>query len=358
MSKKSFFNSIFVGVTIFGTLVGAGFASGKEIWFYFARFGGAGFFGAFLMCFLFFFACILCFSFGKKFAISSVQDATSHAFKKLSPVVEIFLVLSNLVMLSSMFAGADSLFGIVMPNLPYRLAGVVSALVCTVVVCFGFGGITKTNALVVPLLLAMILLVLGFSAFDGNIFLLPSSNFGDFEGAGIYGLLFLGSNIFFAGFVFAKMGSKYQKNEIVWGSFLGCVMLALSLLLVLILLFSNQELASSDMPIVAIALKSSFPLSVLVLCVIWLGLLTTSFAMLYTISNWLKTYFGNQIFMTFLTSIIALLMSGIGFSLFVQVVYPILGVFGFVFMLFVFVALKRSNNQLKANQKTKKCKNM
>ncbi len=256
--------------------------------------------------------------------------------------MEIFLVLSNLAMLSSMFAGADSLFEIVVPNFPYRLAGVLSAFVCILVVCFGFRGLTKTNAFVVPLLILMIVLVFVFEAKSGTSFQIEATNPKQFSNSILFSLLFLGSNMFFAGFVFSRIGKEYEKKEIVLGSLIGSILLFLALVFLLMLLFLNPTSFASNMPVVDIALSQNLMLGIFSLCVIWLGLLTTSFAMLYTISNWLKTYFGSPILMTTLASLVALVFSGIGFNLFIQVVYPILGFFGFVFMFFVFLAKKRT----------------
>lgn len=348
MNKTNFLNMAFVGLQLFGTLVGAGFASGKEIWVYFARFGNFSFVSVILVCVLFFFSCFLFFSFGKNFSISSVQQCTNLAFGKGALVCELLLVLSNLVLLSSMFAGADSLFEIVVPNFPYHLAGVVSAIITLVVVCFGFRGITKTNVFIVPLLILMIVCVLIASSAHGNTLTFFSGFNSQKTGMGLlYGLLFLGSNMFFSGFVFARMGKEFKKCEILGGTILGCFLLLVALVLVLVLLFSHPTAITSNMPVVEIALSLNLWLAIFSLVVIWLGLITTAFALLYTISNWLKTYFGNPVLMTALASVVSLLLSGLGFNLFVKYIYPFMGIFGFVFMFFVLLAKIRAKNSQK-----------
>ena len=54
--KNSFKNILTISLIMFGTLVGAGFASGKEIWVYFARIKSISFLNIFITAFLF----ILC----------------------------------------------------------------------------------------------------------------------------------------------------------------------------------------------------------------------------------------------------------------------------------------------------------
>lgn len=357
MTKKNFLNMLFVGITFFGTLVGAGFASGKEIWFYFAQWGNVSYFMIVFVCFLFLGSSILFFSFGKKFQIETVQECGLKIFGKFSSVFEILLVLSNLTLLSSMLAGADSLFSIVLPNFPYRLASVVTAIITLVVVCFGFKSITKTNSLIVPLLVLMICITFVACLFDGRT-AFSSNEFcaSNFFGSTIYGLLFVGSNMFFSGFIFARMGKEFEKKELFGGTLIGCIFLMLCLFAITILLLTNPSSIASDMPIVEIALSLNYWFAYVVLIIVWLGLLTTAFALLFTISNWLKTYFGNPVLMTTISSIIALILSGIGFNSFVKIVYPIMGVFGFLYIFFTIISIKKSKQtfSLKIRKKVKK----
>ena len=147
--------------------------------------------------------------------------------------------------------------------------------------------------------------------------------------------------MFFSGFVFARMGKEFEKNEILGGTILGCFLLLVALVLILVLLFSNPTSITSNMPVVEVALSLNLGLAIFSLVVIWLGLITTAFALLYTVSNWLKNYFGCPVLMTTFASILALLLSGLGFNLFVRFIYPFMGFFGFVFMFFVMLAKKK-----------------
>ncbi|MBR1925729.1 MAG: hypothetical protein IJ837_02615 [Clostridia bacterium] len=346
--NKTFKNSVIIGLTMFGTLVGAGFASGKEIWFYFARFGGICYVMIFLTCLLFFLFSLLFFKFGKKFNITTVQKCNKVLFKKFSSVFEVVFIFSNILLLSSMFAGADSLFGIFLPNLKYRLFSVITAIITIVVVCTGFKGVKKTNLVVVPLLILVVLIILLFSFFSsGKIDLFVEQN--QINLSLIYSILYVGSNMFFAGFIFAKIGSEHTTKELFWGGFLGSVLLFLSLLGITFILFLNPMSVNSDMPVVYVSANFSTPLAIIVLCVVWLGLLTTAFALLFTISSWLETYFGNKIYMCLIASILALSLSGIGFSSFVKIVYPSMSVFGFLYIILIMFNLKKHKKLLKNN---------
>ena len=131
MQGKSgiFVQSLVIGAVLFGSIVGAGFASGEEVWYYFARFGW--------VCFpLIIFAGILLFwlgymflEFGKRNGIESVQQINKQLFGKWGLAGEIIFIISNVILLSSMLAGANSLFDIVLESSAYRYASVLTSLV-------------------------------------------------------------------------------------------------------------------------------------------------------------------------------------------------------------------------------------
>ena len=344
-----------IGFIMFGTLVGAGFASGKEIWVYFAKWGNISFLMIFLTAVLFFLCSLLFFYFGKKFQITTVQKSNMILFKKYSIFSEILMFVSNVLVLSSMFAGADSLFFSVFPNFEYRIMAVVSAIISLIVVCFGFSGVTKTNAILVPLLLLCIGTIFVYKFCD------PSLVFQTFKstklqsGLGLlYALLFVCSNMFFSGFIFSKMGANHTKKELIFGGVVGSVLLFLSLISITALLFLCPDAVTYDMPIVFLGASLNGPFGYFVLFVVWLGLLSTAFALLFTTTNYLKSYFHGTFLPASMVCVVSLLLSGIGFSYFVSIVYPLMGALGFLCVVrtgFVCFFGKRKNTKLQKKLK-------
>ncbi|MBQ8762000.1 MAG: hypothetical protein IJZ26_01615, partial [Clostridia bacterium] len=107
MKEKSFFakfcNQVLIGSVLFGTLVGAGFASGKETWYYFASFGTMGYVSIGIAAITFFLCALLFMNFGRKMGIKSVQDMNKSMFGKGAILGEFALVFCNLILLASMF---------------------------------------------------------------------------------------------------------------------------------------------------------------------------------------------------------------------------------------------------------------
>ena len=141
---------------IFGSIAGAGFASGKEIWFYFAGYGWICYPLVILTGVIFFLLSFLCLQFGKKFGIATVQNMNNTLFGKFAIVAEIIFVFANIILLGSMLAGADSLFN--MSNITtFRIGGVLTAILAILVVWLGFTQLVKINCVIVPAMLIVVL---------------------------------------------------------------------------------------------------------------------------------------------------------------------------------------------------------
>lgn len=351
---KTFLHQLQIGCVFFGTLVGAGFASGKETWTYFAGFGVVGYISIFIACCLFFVCGALFLNFGKKFAISSVQDMNNIMFKKFAVIGEIVIVFCNLILLASMFAGANSLFNLIIFSTSFRIASVITAIIALLVVWFGFGGLTKANIVVVPLILIVLSVCLSFDVKHPETYTVIS-DFGILNvlKCFVYCVLFVSSNMFFSGFVFARLGKDYTKTEILGGSFIGAFLLFISLFLMSVVLFLNPDCYKSDMPLVSIASTLSKTFSIFTLIVVWVGLITTAIALLYTISNWLKTYVNSMFISSIITTAAAMIFSGIGFSSFIVYVYPVLGFIGIFYIIIVARLCLKKDNKFIKNQSLK-----
>ena len=110
-----------------------------------------------------------------------------------------------------------------------------------------------------------------------------------------------------------------------------------------VLLFLCPESAQQDMPIVFLGASLNRPFGFFVLFVVWLGLLSTAFAILFTLTNWLKEYIKSTMVCACLISVVALLLSGIGFSSFVTFVYPTMGVLGFLYVIITLLSCRKKH---------------
>lgn len=333
--KKSIFGqSLVVGAVMFGSVVGAGFASGKEVWFYFAQFGWVCFPLILLAGFLLFVLGYRFLEFGKRNGIESVQQMNQKLFGRWGKVGEIIFIISNIILLSAMFAGANSLFDIVLDTSLYRYASVFTAIIAILVSWMGFKRMVKVNMLVVPFLVAVIAIAFGFCLTNSNGFAVPLVDGTDrLVSAVFFCVLYVCSNLYFAGFIFARLGREHSSKANLWGSLLGAIFMVICLVGMVISIYLNPYSSMSDMPLVYISKSVSHTFGTVTLLVVWLGILTTAVSLIYTISIWLQKYIKSYKIATVLVSILCLLISGLGFGVIVSYCYPVMGVFGILFML-------------------------
>lgn len=333
--KKGLFGqSLVVGAVMFGSVVGAGFASGKEVWFYFAQFGWVCFPLIILAGFLLFALGYRFLEFGKRNGIESVQQMNQKLFGRWGSVGEIIFIISNIILLSAMFAGANSLFDIVLDTSLYRYASVLTAVIAIFVSWLGFNNMVKVNILVVPFLVLVIAISFIYCLSNSNGFVVPLVDGTDrLFSAVFFCILYVCSNLYFAGFIFARLGREHSSKANLWGALIGASFMVICLIGMVVSIYLNPYSSMSDMPLVYIAKSVSNSFGTGTLLVVWLGILTTAVSLIYTISIWLKKYIKSYKIATVLVGILCLLISGLGFGLIVSYCYPVMGVFGILFML-------------------------
>lgn len=347
MSGKSIKQAVLVGAVMFGSIVGAGFASGKEVWFYFAQFGWACFPLIALAGVLLFLLGYTFLEFGKKYGIKSVQQMNTQLFGKFGIIGEIIFIFGNFILLSAMFAGANSLFDIVFSQDLYRFASVFTAIIAVVISWLGFEKMVKVNLAVVPAMVLIIAVAFVYCLIDSSGFIVPMVNGTErIISAIFFCILYVCSNLFFAGFIFARLGTQHSKKINLAGSAIGAGFMVLCLVGMVISIYLNPYSSMSDMPLVYIAGSAGHVFGIITLIVVWIGIATTAVSLVYTISIWLEKYFHSFKLCSIVVCIICLIISGLGFGAIVSYCYPVLGVVGVLFIIrMVYVSHKSKFNK-------------
>ncbi|MCL2540181.1 MAG: hypothetical protein FWE53_01960 [Firmicutes bacterium] len=331
--------SFLIGALLFGSVVGAGFASGKEILFYFARFGYISLIFVVLAVALFTYLGYVFLSLGRKFGLTTVKETSSVLFGKYAGLAEFIMLFGNLVLLSSMLAGSNSLFAIILPWLPIPLAGIITALCCFLIVLKGFKWLVRINEFIAPVM-TVIIVALFFVALSLPHGAAPAPESGVFMSL-VFAILFVTGNMFFVGFIIAKYGKDCTKKQAICGSAIagGLLLICIAAEILTILLTAGGT--ASDMPLVLAASTTGAWFQAITLSAIWLSILTTACIMHYTVVNYFGGYIKNKALCALLVIIAAFLLSLFGFSNIVSYLYPILAGFGAVFCI---AAVARNRN--------------
>jgi uncharacterized membrane protein YkvI len=150
---KQWAKSVQVALTFIGTVVGAGFASGKEVMQFFTRFGHWGPYLILLSTFFFVWIGARVMLLAAELKARSYEDLNKYLFGEkmgiwVSHVMLIVLLGVNAVML----AGAGSLFSEHL-NLNYQTGLLVTMFACFMLLRKGMNAILTINTFVVPLMI-------------------------------------------------------------------------------------------------------------------------------------------------------------------------------------------------------------
>lgn len=325
---KNIFKCCFV---ILGTVIGAGFASGKEIYSFFCIYGISGLQGIIISSAIIGLIIYLTFKIIFNNNIDSYSNFTNYLIGSrknmsytINNLMNIFLFISFVVMVT----GFGSFF-----KQEFNVSNIVGSLLICVLSFVAFfksiNGIIKINSFLIPVLIILIIL-LGFknNIFFFNISILPIS----------YGFNWLMKSFLYASYnsitlipiIINLKPLVENEKQIRYISFLSFfLMIIMSLIIYIVLSINILEIKHLDIPLVYIASKFGifykYLYSFTILIAIFTTAISAGFSFLNNISKNKKQYF----FFSILMCTIAILCSNVGFSSLLSILYPFLGFLGF-----------------------------
>lgn len=141
-----------VACVYIGTVVGAGFASGREIYQFFAQFGPIAYVSIALVTVLFAWIGFRLMALGAILGANSFRDVNAHLFtprvRRIVDFAILFMLFGTTV---AMLAGTGELFRERL-SLPFTVGVAAAAGVTLVTMLFGMNGLLRVNSVIVPLL--------------------------------------------------------------------------------------------------------------------------------------------------------------------------------------------------------------
>lgn len=326
-------SKVFVVVfLIFGTVVGSGFSSGKEIMVFFSRFGVLSYLYIILAGFLFFLLFYFFLSHGKKIA----------KFLEKSKLLNIVIAFISLIFCASMFAGIKSLFEY-FPTWLYVLSVVLLVLGCVVITLKGIKGFERLNLILMPATSIVFLVVLVYALPISSNFSISTNSWAGF----LYSPLYVALNTSMSGLVIAKVGEGLSKKQTFFASLFSVLLLLVFLLLGNFVLQRNSESFISEMPFLYLMRDNSF-MFVLAYIVVLVGCFTTLISQCLTLKSFFENFVKNQFCVSLVSVLIPFFISVLGFSQIISFLYPICSVLGiFVLICVIFSEIsKGSGNEL------------
>lgn len=307
---------------IVGTIMGAGYASGRELWEFFGAESGLA---IVLFSFLFSISCAVILTIAKKEKTSHYLPVLERVLgKRLAKAYDIMIIFYLFSVTVIMLAGAGATLEVY--QIPFWLGIVINSVLVVLMFLKGTGGMTKMNAMLIPVLIVcLVTVLLVYESSIGFTFTFDVHLQHNWPSA----LTFTSLNILPIIAVLGAVGNQIkQRGEIVIASVgSGLLLGIISYLYNESLLSVAQEIIFYEIPLFVIL--KHYP-SVMVLAmslVLWLAIYTTAtsgvFGLISRTEDKLK---GPAWLVALLLVSLMAPMTMFGFSTLISILYPLYGV--------------------------------
>lgn len=339
LEKKRVWGIVF---TYTGAVVGAGFASGREIWQFFARHQLRGLMGIFFTALFFTILVPFFLQFTRKLKIDSYHLVFYRYLPKYVAFgFDIIYALFLLGSIAVMLAGSATVFRDVL-NLPYFLGILLTLFLVLIILYLKIEGILIVNSYLVPFLviITIITVIKYFIDINFNFVLEFSVNR---EGWITDSILYASYNLIMAIAIMTSIVNKEEKETIFWGTFWGGIVLFLLNIVIftgLIIAFTSVPL--EEIPMLYLAQKGGKSIFILYIVSLYFAMVSTIianyFAFNYRLTSLLNLKYEYSLL---LTLIFVLPLVYLGFSTLVAKLYTAYGYLAFIILSFyLFVSLK------------------
>ena len=333
--KKDIMKIVFV---ILGTMIGAGFASGQEMYLFFFSYGIKGIIGILISCFIVGFVIYKALQIlntneintYKEFLDILLKSKSGKNYEKAKEIINIvintLILITFFIMIAGFGAYFEQQFGI-----NSLIGSTILSILCLTIFMTSVKGFVKANEFLVPVLISFLIIIGLINLKDINLFELENyiirvnnSNYV------LSAILYSSYNCIFLIPVLVTL-KKYikNKNQILAISIISTlIIVVLSLLVFFILVRVDVEIAKLEMPAVYVVSKIFYLLKYVYGFIVLGSIFTTSISLgesfLQNTTKNKKSYTQISIIMC----ITSVLISKIGFSNLVSSLYPIFGYLG------------------------------
>lgn len=333
-------NWIKIASVYVGTVIGAGFASGREVIEFFGVYGIKGIIGMIISGILFSSVGSLLLLKIYKYKIKSLNELVGELFgDKFGFVLDTIIGFSLYTGYSVMLSGSGAIFKEEL-GLSFNL-GIITMVVFTFIVfLFRLEGLSLINSILVPILIVGIL----FTSIYLNV--REGFNFTNIEGITFTtkgnfitsSLLYFGSNSLLIIIVFSSFLPliKDKKTAILGGAIGGVILFLLGISILMSMLIYYNEVVQLEVPMLKIGGSIGFWYRKVYAVILWIAIFTTAIANGFGFMNRLSNN-KNKLFLTAIFCLSAIPLAKLGFANLVGIIYPISGLIGIVMMIFILI---------------------
>jgi uncharacterized membrane protein YkvI len=324
--RQSWVSSFQVAAVYVGTVVGAGFATGREIVEFFTKYGVFGLAGILLAGFLFISIGTKMLILSKRIKARSYQDLMIFLFgNKIGGFVNVFMLVVLLGLTSIMLSGAGAVFKEQL-DLPIKLGVIITVLLTIAVMIFGVKGLFSVNIIVVPMLI-LFCTILGVQSFSIEpLFMLPEETSASLRWV-ISAFSYAAFNLTMASAVLVPLASEINDEKVLRrGGMIGGILLTVILISSHFALSTLSNIMQYDIPMAEVMKTTILSLYFIYIAVIYGEIFTSVIGNLYGLEKQITSFLKIPRMVIICAILcIAAFISKIGYSSLISSLYPIFG---------------------------------
>lgn len=329
-----------VAATYIGTIVGAGFASGQEVYQFFSTFGLAGIWSIIISTAFFIFFGYTVLILGMKLnANSHIEIIRFSSGKIVGTFIDIVITIFLFGALAAMIAGAGAIFKEQF-HLSPLLGTLVMAGITLITVLTGIKGVINAISYVVPILLGSVFFIVGYSLFTNPISTADINHSLTLQGAAPHWLIsavnYASYNLVIAIAVLGPLGTQVkEKRTLFLGALFGGLGLGLGILGIYFSILTHiTEVSGLEIPLILIASKVSPLFQILFSIVLFAEVYTTAVGSMFGFVRRINLQPSRRMkILSVVTAVLAFGASQFGFSNMVKYLYPAVGYGGMVMLI-------------------------
>ncbi|WLR57976.1 YkvI family membrane protein [Guptibacillus hwajinpoensis] len=324
---------------ILGTMIGAGYASGRELWQFF---GHESVLAIILFTVMFSICCYVIMKI-------SYETKSTHYLpilerlvgKKLTGIYDLLIILYLFTTTIVMFAGGGATMEVV--HLPYWLGICILAVLVIILFFWDINGMLSMNAIILPLLIILLLSVLGlFLHSNPSAMLFNWTKQANWPAA----FTFTALNILPLVAVLSAVGHQIKHKGEIWIASLGSGLIlgGVSFLYNQSLIQVAHDLLLYEIPLFAILKTYPYYMILIMSVLLWLAIYTTAVSGVFGLTSRFRDLLGLPLWIVaFIIVMIMLPFTAFGFSTLIAFLYPLYGVLNLYILasILIFPVLKR-----------------
>ncbi len=325
---------------IIGTLIGAGFASGQEIYQFFYAYGINGLIGLVISTIFLTYAIYKVLKIVEKKKIKNykqlleeiVETKSKKRYLNLKDIINNIISLFILITFFIMIAGFGAYFEEQL-KINHLIGSSILAVICFFVFQKNVKGVVKVNEIIIPFLIIFIILLGGLTIKDSIV------NIQNIEkektGWIISSFLYAGYNSILLIPVLITLKDFLQKrSQVIKVSIIsGIITILLGSVVFLILSNVGSQIKQIELPVAYVVSKMNNIIQIIYGAIIMLSIFTTSVSLG---NSFLSNFSKNRTIISIIICIISILSSNIGFSKLITSAYPLFGVLGIIQLVFLY----------------------